>query len=120
LDQHVGNLVVLTRLPLPFRRASEIEESIRELSTALPASRRAGRSIVIDMRAAPIRVEPSLDPAFARFREETERGFARVVVVVATPLGRVRSERLRALAEIPIVNTLDEAFELLRRGDATR
>jgi hypothetical protein len=54
--------------------------------------------IVLEMRHAPVHVHPTLDPAFERFRRETETGCAGLAIVLVTPLGRVRSDRLASTA----------------------
>jgi len=108
-------LALFTRTSAPFLTAAEVERCINDLARVLPASDRAGWRVLIDMRLSPIRVDPALDPAYERLRRETHAGFERVAVVVTTPLGRMRAERLSKGASIPvaIVGSLDEAFAFL-------
>jgi len=109
-------VVVVRRTAAPFARIADIDRAIDVLAKALPADRRKGHAVLIDMRTAPVRTDPSLEPAFARYRAETERGFERAVVVVDTVVGRIRSDRLGQTTQIPldIVATLDEAWKILR------
>jgi hypothetical protein len=116
LDVHFADkVVVVRRTAAPFARVSDIEHAVDVISQALPAERREGHSVLIDMRLAPLRTDPSLEPAFARYRAETERGFERAVVVVATVVGRIRSDRLGQTTRIPlhIVETIDDAWRIL-------
>lgn len=110
-------LAVLTRTSAPFQTAADVEQCINDLSRCLPAAERAGWRVLIDMRLSPIRVDPALDPAYERLRRETHAGFERVAVVVATPLGRMRAERLArgATVTLAVVGTMDEAFAFLNQ-----
>ena len=55
-----------------------------------------------------------VNPAFERLRRETNVGFYRVAVILTTPLGRVRAERLNiSRAPLSIVSTLEEALDFL-------
>ena len=117
LDVHFADkVVVVRRTALPFAKSADIDLAIAVIAKALPAYRRRGHAVLIDMRAAPLRTDPSLDPAFARYRAETERGFERAVVVVDTVLGRIRSDRLGQTTRIrlDIVATLEDGWKLLR------
>jgi len=119
LERHFADkVVVVRRTATPFSRIADIDRTINVLASALPADRRQGHSVLIDMRAAPLRTDPSLEPAFARYRAETERGFERAVVVVGTVLGRIRSDRLGQTTRIQLdlVATIEEAWKILRRA----
>jgi hypothetical protein len=111
-------LVLLTRTSQAFQTAADIEHCTTELARAVPLGGRKGARIVLDMRHAPVRVHPALDPAFERFRRETETGFACSAIVVVTPLGRVRSDRLTSTvstASFPmrVVSSLEAALEFI-------
>ena len=117
LDVHyTDKVVVVRRTAVPFARVNDIDRAIDTIARALPAERRQGHAVLVDMRIAPLRTDPSLEPAFARYRAETERGFERAVVVVSTVVGRIRSDRLGQATQIPlqIVTTIDEAWNILR------
>lgn len=109
-----ARIVLTTRTSEPYQTLGELERSIDELAKALPVPVRAGWRHIIDMRLGPTRVHPALDPAFERLRRETNVGFARVAVIVTTPLGRVRAERLN-VSPVPlsIVGTLEEALAFI-------
>jgi hypothetical protein len=108
-------LVLLTRTSQAFQTAADIEHCTSEIARAVPRGGRAGARIVLDMRQAPVRVHPALDPAFERFRRETEIGFACSAIVVVTPLGRVRADRLTSAASFPmrVVGSLEAALEFI-------
>lgn len=110
-------LAVLTRTSAPFQTAADVDRCIHDLSRCLPAAERTGWRVLIDMRLSPIRVDPALDPAYERLRRETQAGFERVAVVVETPLGRMRAERLArgSTATLAVVGSLDEAFTFLNQ-----
>lgn len=116
LRQHQAHqVVVLARTTQPFQGAAEIDQCTAELSRALPHAGRRGLRAVLDMRQSPIRVHPALDPAFERFRRETQAGFASIAVVVTTALGRVRADRLASVdgAPLRVVASLEEAAEFI-------
>lgn len=116
----VARVVLLVRTSEPFRGIADVEQCITDLSRFIPASRRARWRIIIDMREGPTRVDPSLEPAFERFRKETHAGFSRVAIVVSTPLGRVRAERLSNVSDLPqcVVGSLEEAVAFLNAQDS--
>jgi hypothetical protein len=118
LDVHFGErVVVIRRTAERFARVADVDNAIEAIARALPLERRQGHAVLIDMRVAPVRTDPALEPAFARYRVETERGFERVVVVVTSVVGRIRSDRLGQVTRIPltIVGSLEEAWNALRR-----
>jgi hypothetical protein len=110
-------IVLFTRTNEPFEAVADVERCIRDFARIMPARSRAQWRIVIDMRLGPTRVHPALDPAFARLRKETQVGFTRVAVIVETPLGRVRAERLASTSDVPhcVVHTLEDAVEFLNQ-----
>jgi len=109
---HTPRIVLLTRTSLAFDNVADIERSIEDLARAVPLRTRTGWSIIIDMRLSPTRVNPALEPAFERLRRETHAGFSCVAVVVATPVGKMRSERLSNVSDVPVrtVASFDEAL----------
>ena len=112
---HTPRIVLLTRTSQAFDSVSELERSVEDLARAVPLRTRSGWSIIIDMRLAPTRVNPALEPAFERLRRETHAGFSCVAVIVATPLGKMRSERLSNVSDVPVrtVASLEEALVFL-------
>jgi hypothetical protein len=116
----VARVVLLVRTSEPFRTVSDIEQCIADFSRFIPASRRGQWRIIIDMRQGPTRVDPSLDPAFERFRRETHVGFSRLAVVVNTPLGRVRAERLSNVSDLPqcVVGSMEEAVAFINAQES--
>lgn len=118
---YADKIVIVRRTPALFARLGDIEATTEALARVLPTERRKQHGVLVDMRVAPVRTDPSLEPAFERYRREVERGFERVVVVVTTVVGRMRSERLGAAAQIPltIVGSIEEAWTLLRDPPAS-
>ena len=112
---HTPRIVLLTRTSQAFDSVSELDRSVEDLARAVPLRTRSGWSIIIDMRLAPTRVNPALEPAFERLRRETHAGFSCVAVIVATPLGKMRSERLSNVSDVPVrtVASLEEALVFL-------
>jgi hypothetical protein len=110
-----ARIALLTRSALVFQTPGEVDECTEELSQALPRASRQSLRIIVDMRLGPIRVHPALDPAFERFRRETELGFLRSAVIVATPLGRLRADRLHGRTNVPmrVVGSLEDALAFL-------
>jgi hypothetical protein len=108
-------ILVITRSSKPFERVEEIDAVRLSLAKVFPAAQRVAYSILNDYRLGPVRVHPAHEPAFGRFRTETELGFTRAAHLVATPVGRVRSDRLRETAALPskMFHTLDEALAFL-------
>jgi hypothetical protein len=111
-------ILVVTRKPQPFDGVEDIDRVRQQFSTAIPDALRGTYSVLNDYRLAPLRVHPSLEPAFGRLRAETERGFMRSAVVVATKVGGIRSERLGVAASIPVLvsQSFEDALAFLLRG----
>lgn len=108
-------ILVITRSARMFDSVEEIDAARLGLMKVFPEAQRAGFSILNDYRLGPVRVHPAHEPAFARFRAETEHGFTRGAIVVSTPVGRARSDRLRESTPLPskVFQSLDEAVEYL-------
>jgi len=109
-------VLVVARSPNVFESIEDIEAATAALARVFPLSQRARFCILNDYRIGPLRVHPALEPAFNRFRAETERGFVRAALVVATAVGRLRGDRLReATSTLPmlVVESLDEALAFL-------
>ncbi len=121
-NQHLGiacdrgqRILVITRSSQPFERGEDIDAARLGLAKVFPDAQRAGYSILNDYRQGPLRVHPAHEPAFARFRAETERGFTRAAHLITTAVGRARADRLHQPATIPylLFETLDEALAFL-------
>jgi len=111
-------IVVVTRKARPYESVEEIDKARQQFFSAAPTAQRAQYCVLNDYRLAPLRVHPALEPAFARYRAETERGFARAAVLVTTKVGGIRSGRLGDAASLPLLvsESLEEALEFLIRG----
>lgn len=115
-----ARVVLLVRTGEPFRTVADVEQCISDFARFIPANRRPQWRIILDMRQGPTRVDPSLDPAFERFRKETHAGFSRLAVVVNTPIGRLRAERLSNVSTIPqcVVGSLEEAVAFINAQES--
>lgn len=76
---YADKIVLVRRTAAPFTRLGDIEATTEALARALPTERRKQHGVLVDMRLAPVRTDPSLEPAFERYRREVERGFERAV-----------------------------------------
>ena len=116
---HAQRIVVVVRTAVPFQRVEEIEATTAALVRVFPSERRAGFSILSDFREGPLRVHPALEPAFTRYREESQRGFVRCAVIVATPVGRARGARLREQeqsTQLLVTESVEAALAFVRSG----
>jgi hypothetical protein len=106
-------ILLISRTARAFQTASEVDECTAELARAVPVETRRGVRILIDLRLGPIRVHPALDPAFTRFRRETETGFASSAIVIESTVGRVRADRLAVPVQLPmvVVDSVEEALK---------
>jgi hypothetical protein len=115
---YAQRILVVTRKSRPYESVADIEKMRQQFSSAAPEALRATYSVLNDYRLAPLRVHPALEPAFARLRAETERGFARSAILVATKVGAIRSGRLGDAAPIPVLisQSLEDALQFLILG----
>jgi len=114
---HAQRIFVVVRTAVPFQRVEEIEATTAALARIFPTERRAGFSILSDFREGPVRVHPALEPAFTRYREESQRGFVRCAVIVATPVGRARGARLREQehsSQLLVTESVEDALAFVR------
>jgi len=113
-------IALLTRSKQAFETAAELERCVTDLARILPHAARRGLRIIVDSRSSPLRVHPALDPAFERFRKETQAGFEAAAVVNDTALGRIRTERFAASVALPIgiVGSLEEALVFFAAREA--
>lgn len=101
---------------LLFRRSAAPFASLEEMVTFFGAVNRTlderGRprvSLVVDTRDAPPRNDPAFERAFAPLRSRMLRGFRRVAVVVATPVGRLQVERHAREDNVPVRTFANDA-----------
>lgn len=86
-------IAVLRRTPVPFKSIDEIVESNdRVLDQLRPYH--AGYGVVVDMRQAPQRNDPSFENAMSRLRNRVTEVFARVAVLLDTSVGVLQVDRL--------------------------
>jgi hypothetical protein len=82
---------------------------------ALEKVDRSQYGLLVDVRAAPFRGDPEFERAFALYSQRLFGGFARLVVLVRTSVGKLQSGRIARLAGIEaiIVEDEDEAMRYL-------
>jgi hypothetical protein len=76
---------------------------------ALDEHGRSTSALVVDTRQAPPRNDPAFEEAFRPVRVRLLRGFVRVAVLVATPMGRLQAERHAREDGLSVRAFVDEA-----------
>lgn len=114
---YAQRVISLVRTAEEFHSIESVDESTTALARAFPRARRLGFAMLVDYRLAPLSVAPVLEMAFARFRVESEQGFESVVVIVQSPIGRVRARRLTSAGSCPVevVESMELALTYIAR-----
>lgn len=93
LERLPDGVVLLTRTEEAFGSLEEIDLAHAELDRALAALPRARLAIVVDLRRARSRNDPSFERAMAPHRQRMFEGFARRAIVVKSAVGRLNVQR---------------------------
>jgi hypothetical protein len=100
------------RSDAPFPTVEEYDLQIAQVAAALLRIDRPSYVLLIDVRKAPSRNDPSFEQANLRFRSVVVHGFRRMAVLVASQAGKLHIERhARELGSGPAV-FLDERAAL--------
>lgn len=92
-EDEAHRVAVLRRTPVPFKSIEEIVESNdRVLEQLRPYH--AGYGVIVDMRQAPQRNDPSFENAMSRLRNRVTEVFARVAVLLDSAVGVLQVDRL--------------------------
>jgi sulfite reductase alpha subunit-like flavoprotein len=92
-EDETHRVAVLRRTPVPFKSIEEIVESNdRVLEQLRPYH--AGYGVIVDMRQAPQRNDPSFENAMSRLRNRVTEVFARVAVLLDSAVGVLQVDRL--------------------------
>jgi hypothetical protein len=83
----------MTRLPPKFATVAEVETAFDHVVECLARLDRAQCSILIDLRAGPMRNDPVFEQTLERQRKRVTQGFRRVAMLVATVTGAAQVER---------------------------
>lgn len=92
---------MLTRSAVPFKWANEIDPACLPVQLELNRLGRKGKHLLVDTRHAVGNNDATFEVAFAAHRQRMVKGFARVAIVVQTPLGRLQNQRLADEARVP-------------------
>lgn len=94
IELRADGIVILTRSAVPFKSADEIERTCMPIQLELNRLGRRGKHLLVDTRLAMGNNDSAFEVAFAPHRQRMAQGFARVAIVVQTPLGRLQNQRL--------------------------
>jgi len=113
-------VVMLRRTALPFGSLDELSSANQEVVRLIRPEHRAW-GIVVDMRQAPPRNDPSFESAMRGLRDAVEERFARTAVLLGTAVGLLQVTRLAREDGATSLATQSEA-EALRfaRGEPLR
>lgn len=108
----------LRRTPVPFKSIDEILQSNDSVLEQLRPYH-AGYGVIVDMRQAPQRNDPSFENAMARLRNRITEVFARVAVLLDTSVGVLQVDRLgRAEGGKTFATQSESAAARFARGQA--
>ncbi len=113
-----GALIRLLRSNVPHPTPIELEQSFRNVATAIDRHGRTGRLMLIDMREALGRNEPEFDVALRKIRPFVERDMVRVVVLLRSTVGMLQMKRINEEDGVPRALAMREhdALNFLRTG----
>ncbi|WP_437970560.1 hypothetical protein WMF04_15290 [Sorangium sp. So ce260] len=89
----MAKVVRVTRTAEPFDSIAQIEQECLEITKALAPVDRSAMSLLLDIRAAPGRNDPTFEESTLRLRTAAVRGFGCVAVLVGTPAGALQVRR---------------------------
>ncbi|WP_437818359.1 hypothetical protein [Sorangium sp. So ce1078] len=89
----MAKVVRVTRTAEPFDSIAQIEQECLEVTKALAPVDRSAMSLLLDIRAAPGRNDPTFEEATLRLRTAAVRGFGCVAVLVGTSAGALQVRR---------------------------
>lgn len=111
-EQDPTGIFIAVRLEPP----ASVDQLLRSLEGCVNAARAmpGQRPLVLDLRRVVGRVDPDFERESAKLRLYIEKHFTVVVTVVATPLGKLQTQRLAREdgSSNQIVSDLDEAIAL--------
>jgi hypothetical protein len=86
-------LVCLQRTALAYSSLDALSVACTQMCEWLDPFDRPRLALRCDLRQAPGRNDPAFEQAMAPFRLRMQQGFARVAILVATPVGRLQVQR---------------------------
>ena len=104
-----SGFVRLVRSAARFDSKVQVTEARLWVGRQLDALGRSGRGVLIDSRLAPASTDFEHGAEFCELRRETERGFARIAVLVQTKLGVLQAHRIATQDKSGLVVFEDEA-----------
>lgn len=92
LDEGSG-IVRFTRSEIPYATNTEIVAIHEQIARELDRLGRDRRSLLVDLRRAPMNHDPAFEEPAERARALLQRGFSRVAVLVQTAIGALQVRR---------------------------
>ena len=92
-EDPMQRVVLLRRMGLPFGSLDELSAANQQVVQLIRPEHRAW-GIVVDMRQAPPRNDPSFESAMRGLRDAVELRFARTAVLLGTAVGLLQVTRL--------------------------
>lgn len=99
--------VHLLRTAAPYADLGELAVACTQMCDWLKPFDRASLDLLCDMRLGPPRNDGAFERAMAPFRKRMQTGFRRVVIVVASTIGRLHIQRLAVDDGIQLVAFVD-------------
>lgn len=96
----VTRIVRLARTALPYERAEDAGAAYSTMRAAWPMERRGDFALLIDSRAAPMRLDPRFSKIVAAELPELVRGWRRVATLILTDEGHAQIVALRQRVSI--------------------
>lgn len=93
LRQGHHDTLYLTRTAVPFASPSTVEPELAALAHTLQPFRAQGYSLIVDVREAKGRNDPEFETFFATWRKRIFQGWAFLVVICQTEIGRIQLQR---------------------------
>lgn len=87
-------LIRVTRTPVPYTSAPELEASMRDFKE-LRRGDRAGYRLLLDVRDGPLRNDEDFESVMRRYRPELFEGFAGMAILVKTAIGKLQMARIQ-------------------------
>lgn len=114
-----GIVVRTVRTSTPHPSPEILEDSYLKVTRAMDRYGRTGRGLLVDVREAIGRNEPTFEAALARARKRNDAGFLRIAVLLRTQAGMLQMMRLSDEDGTLRLITMNEqvALNYLRTGN---
>jgi hypothetical protein len=109
-------LVRLTRTDAAFKAIEDVTKSTDEVTAAFDSIGRKASVLLVDLRNGPMRNDPAFEVAMGLQRPRMLYDFAKIAIVVKTPLGNMQLNRHQREGAIVWMTFNDEAPALAHLG----